>query len=267
MNEKNYFSENLNLKISIASISTHKTDLKVFNRDEITLPKAAQFMKANSFDVLPLVNSDNKIESYYCTHHWGVYDKSKLVLEDINKDNSIYYLTNLADTIDLYVERKVNFFFLTNMKEYIGLTTLADLNSKQVYIHLYNLITQIEKKMGLFLFLNKIDDEKQINVISKREDSENSKGALKRYYEDRKNGLERGFIEYLYLTDLAYIFKKHDLVDQLNLSKSKFDGRIRKINELRKIVAHPNKTLVHNLESVVGLKEGVNAIEDLLLLL
>ena len=267
MNEKNYFSETFNLKISIASISTHSSDLKVLEEDSVTLSKALLFMRENTFDVLPLLNNKRKISSYYCTRLWGVFDVNNLIKRDINDFNSIYYLTNLSDTIDLFVERNINFFFLTNMKDINGLTTIADLNSKQVYIHLYNLITQIEKKMSEFLFLNGIDDNKQINVIESRKGSNNSKDALKRYFEDRNNGLERGFMEYLYLTDLAYILKKYGLLKDLSLSNNKFDSYIKQINELRKIVAHPNKTLVSDENSLKRLKKGINAIENLLIFL
>ena len=74
-------------------------------------------------------------------------------------------------------------------------------------------------------------------------------------------------MEYLYLTDLAYILKKYGLLKDLSLSNNKFDSYIKQINELRKIVAHPNKTLVSDENSLKRLKKGINAIENLLIFL
>ena len=88
--------------------------------------------------------------------------------------------------------------------------------------------------------------------------------ALKRYREDDAKGLDYDFIEYLYLMDLCYVFKKFDLVNKIGLENKEFESIIGKANAVRNIVAHPNRSLIRNQSSIYDLHKAISVMDVLL---
>ena len=88
--------------------------------------------------------------------------------------------------------------------------------------------------------------------------------ALKRYREDDAKGLDYDFIEYLYLIDLCYVFKKFDLVTKIGLENKEFKSIIGKANAVRNIVAHPNRSLIRDESSIYELHNAIKLMDVLI---
>ena len=263
MKELQYFKDPANPKISVALAGINKLEWQSTSFQD-SEKDAFELMKKGKFDVLPIVDSNNNIIAYFTTNKWGDFSENNIVRKEKTSIKNLYYLTSIEDAINLFAVSKRKYFFLDNLTDVVGLITIGNLNCKHVYLYLYNLIIQLEHKMGEFIFQNEIYDKDLVLLFEKRLLSSNSKDALKRYKEDDFSGFDYKFIEYLYLTDLAYIFKSYNLTSKLEISKSKFDLMIKRINDIRLVVAHPNKSLIRNDESVVKLNDGIKYMEQLM---
>lgn len=263
MKEISYFKDSGNPTITVALAGINKVEWIYADHIESQSSSISK-MKDYRFDVLPIRNEDGNYTQYYKTNIWGNYDPSNIIRCEIVQDDKLYYLTNIHDAIRKFSATNRKYFFLDNQSDIIGLITIGNLNCKHVYLYLYNLIVQVEQALGRFIYASGLTDKELYLQFKERTESKNAKEAIQRYEADDDLGLDYNFIEYLYLTDLCYIFKKYDLVDQLSITKRKFEDIIGNINAVRTVVAHPNKSLIRNDESIHDLYQLIEEIDYLL---
>lgn len=263
MKELTHFKDPGNPKISVALAGINKLDW-INICESKTIKDASQMMSAYKFDVLPIINKDNSYSHYYTTIRWSDYSTGNIIKKEIDASNTLYYLTSIEDAINKFDSSKSNYFFLDNLSETVGLITIGNLNCKHVYLYLYNLIIQLEHKMGSYIYHKDINDNELIKLFEDRENSINGKDALLRFNEDNKKGYDYAFIEYLYLTDLVYIFKNMGFLEHFNLTSSKLDKMIHRINAIRLVVAHPNKSLIVDDTSTTKLNNAIKNIDVLM---
>lgn len=263
MKELHYFKNSGNPEISVALAGINKHEW-VFAKSGEPLEKCVSKMLANKFDVLPIIEIDGTTRKCYKTTNWSDYSIENIEQYEITQGDRLYFLTHIHDAITKFAKTNRKFFFLDNQDEIIGLLVLGNLNCKHVYLYLYNLIIQLEHAMGKYIYKNKIKDLDLIELFGKRTESGNAKNALERFKEDDRNGLDYDFIEYLYLTDLYYIFKRYGFIEKLDMKQADFKSIISKVNDLRTIVAHPNKSLIRNENSIHDLFAAITGIDFLL---
>jgi len=262
MKEEYYFKHHGNPEITVALPGISKTDWSCVTRME-GINDAQNKMQTHKFDIMPIKESDGSYKRFYKTIEWGKYEK--IEENEIKTEDSIYYLTNIEDVIKAFFNTNKKFFFLDNETDIVGLISIGNLNSKHVYLYLYNLVAQFEISLVNLIEKSGIDDLNLIAMFEKRTESKNSLDALKRYKEEDEKGLDYKFIEYIYLTDLAYIIKKKNLIQNLGMNKNEFDKGISAINEtIRKAIAHPNKSLIRNDKSIADLNNALNRLNVIL---
>lgn len=259
MKELTHFKAPGNPKISVALAGINKLDW-INICESKTIKDASQIMSVYKFDVHPIINKDNSYSHYYKTIRWSEYSTGNIIKKEIDASSTLYYLTSIEDAIKKFDSSKSNYFFMDNLSKTVGLITIGNLNCK----HLYNLIIQLEHKMGSYIYHKGINDNELIKLFEDRENSINGKDALLRFNEGNKKGYDYAFIEYLYLTDLVYIFKSLGFLEHFNLTSSKLDKMIHRINAIRLVVADPNKSLIVNDTSTTKLNNAIKNIDVLM---
>jgi len=109
-----------------------------------------------------------------------------------------------------------------------------------------------------------IKDEDIIAKFNAHLSSGNIQEDLDRYNKDRQMGLDLPFLEYIHLIDFKHIIREFDLSNRLGLSFNKFKEKLGEINEIRKKVAHPAKSLVSDAKSLQSLQKTMEALDELL---
>lgn len=263
MKEISYFKDPGNPTINVALAGINRMDWIYADHYELELASIRKMSECR-FDVLPIRNGDGNISHCYRTTTWGNYEPTNIIRYEIVQADKLYYLTNIHDAIRRFSITNRKYFFLDNQSDIVGLITIGNLNCKHVYLYLYNLIVQVEQALGRFIYASGLTDKELYLQFKERTESKNAQEAIQRYDADDDKGLDYNFLEYLYLTDLCYIFKKYDLVDQLSITKRKFEDIIGNINAVRTVVAHPNKSLIRNDESIHDLYQLIEEIDYLL---
>jgi len=249
----------LNREITISNISINKSDWTYASRNE-TKEQAFDRMQKNKFDVLPIREADGSFKKYFKTKEWGNFEINGIKVYEIKPKDCIYHLTNIKYAVKAFAKGDRNFFFLKNEKEVAGLLTAGNLNSKHVYVHLYNLISQLEFELGRLINRSGIDDHELISIF---EENNKSVKPNNRYRREIKKGLDHKFIECAYLGDMAWIIRQKNFHRKIRMSGKDFDSSIKLVNKLRNIVAHPVNSLIKGKNSIVELDITLTKIEVL----
>jgi hypothetical protein len=262
MDEIHYFKQTGNPEITVALAGISKWDWEHVKGPELN--KALSIMSTKNFDIIPIQDPDGMFKQYYGTTIWGKYNETNIELNQISSSDTLYYLTNIHDAIIKFASTGKNYFFLDNEADVVGLITIGNLNCKHVYLYLYNLIIQLEHALGGFIYSQGLLDKDLISMMQLRVNSFNSRSSLERYRADNQKGFDYNFIEYLFLIDLGYIITKANLLKILELNDEQFNSNLDKINEVRKVVAHPNKSIIRNNQSIKHLSDAIKSIDSLL---
>lgn len=218
---------------------------------------ASMKMSHFSFDVLP-IEKDKRVVGYYNTKEWGHYEPGNIKRNTIEPEDSIYYLSNLDDVIHEMARFNRKFYFLDNHSEVVGLITIGNLNSKFVYRHFYNLILNFEKYLLNLIYGNGINDDMLVDYFENHSKSSNKNKILGSYKNDKKNGVENNFLEYMYLSDYYLVLEYFGLLDKLSVEINKND--FTEINKIRLCVAHPSKTLFSKSKSLKTVSKIIKLI-------
>lgn len=263
MKELYYFKHSGDPEIVAALVGISKVDWRSVPVGT-KIQEAATIMEKEAFDVLPIIESNGNIERCFTTYKWGTYVVENIIISDIQKEHCLYFLSNIHDVILKFASSGRKYFFLDNHSQILGLITIGNLNCKHVYLYFYNLIVQLEQALSRFLVVHGISQVDLINLFDERKDSTNAQDALARFREDNSKGLDYSFLEYIYLVDFAFIYKKYDLTKKFSFSNKHFESIITLVNEVRKTVAHPNRSLIKSEESILQLKKVILGIDMLM---
>ncbi len=270
MEEKKYFVYNKDDELVASHLGIHKsqwhyeTDKRIKENEQDVLLQ----MKQRGYDVVPIWCEKRKEYcSYYHTIIPGTYSSGKIKKIDLSRD-SIYYLTHIEDTIRLLIEKDHNFFFLNNYSDIVGIITLADFNSRYFYNWLHFKLTELERKLGNSLLsyqsVNIIYEKAQKISLIENEEGKLFRESIDRYQNDSSHNAQLLFIEYLYLSQLIFLFKEFKLFEKLGYkNRGEFENNMSKLKEIRNIVAHPIRSLVINKESLTNLWKGIKKINEL----
>ncbi len=247
--------------VTIFSICISKSEWTYADHNE-TKENVFEKMKKNRFDIMPVRDAGGIFKKYFKAKEWGNFGVNDIQLFEIKQKDCVDHLSGIKDVIKAFAIAKSdrNFFFITNEKKVAGLITAANLNSKHVYIYLYNLISQLEFELGRLISRSGIDDNELVRIF---EANNKSVKPNTRYRREIKKGLDHKFIEFAYIGDMAWIIRQKNLHRKIGISAKDFDSSIKLINKLRNIVAHPVNSLVKGKNSIVELDMTIAKIDVL----
>lgn len=252
MKELQNSKHRINGEITLALPGISKIDWTYALHKE-TVDQAFEEMKQFKFDILPIREADNSYKRYYRTKEWGKFTIDNIEEHEI-KPNDCKHLTNIEDAVKAFAESERDIFFLVNETKIVGLINISNLNCKNVYLFMYNLIAQLELSLGKLINKSGIDDPELMRIFI-----ENYKSVkpLTRYKREDKKGLDHKFIEYAYLGDMAWIIKEKKLFRKIKMRPDEFDSSIKIINKMRNIAAHPVNSLIKGKNSIVELNLAI----------
>ena len=245
--------------MTISSICIKKSDWTYARHNDLK-EQAFDKMQKNKFDVLPVREADGAYKKYFKTKEWGNFEVNDIRKYEIKPKDCIYHLTDIKDAVKAFAKTDRNFFFLKNEKEVTGLISSGNLNSKHVYIYLYNLISQLEFGLGRLINRSGIDDHELYRIF---EENNKSVKPNTRFRREIKKGLDHKFVEFAYIGDMAWIIREKNLHRKIGITGKDFDTSIKLINKLRNIVAHPVNSLIKGKNSIVELDMALTKIDAL----
>ena len=263
MIEDLFFQDEGQVKITAAYVGISKLSWTAIREEDIKSDYHLMLMRENRFDHLPIESPNGTITEYFKTIEANKYDNVDRL--KINYDDVIPLETNIRDVIEKLANQNRSFFFLRYQRNISGLITLGNLNCKQVQIYIFSLICELEKELGNFINSNLINQEiiewiESKTVPSKTENKYNQ--ILENYQKQKANNVDNQIIEHFYLVDFFKIIEDKKLFVELSYSKNDWD-KLSSINELRKSIAHPTKSLIDNDNNIYRLQERIKKMEDL----
>lgn len=255
-----YFLKESVVDVNAAIVGISKSRWIAIEENLATQEQAIEIMRAEHFDVLP-ITSGSAVKEYFQTEKWNDY--SSISRKSITHRDVIPLHTNVRELIKGFASKSRLFYFLSNENRIAGLVSIANLNSRQVKIYLFSLLSELEIRLGTFI-AEKVSEDELLAMTFGDDDTERYEEIKARYKEDKKNGVEVAFVEYLYLSDLINITVEKDLYLTLGYGKSQFKKDFGSLNELRKAVAHPNRSIITKANSVERLWQRIDRIEEAL---
>jgi len=263
MIEDIYFLDEGKVKITAASVGISRERWTYVKEEDINANKQLELMENNRYDQLPIMPTNGIVTEYFKT--LTPNDYTTIIRKTINYEDVIPLDTNIKDIIEKFASNRRTFYFLTFHKNISGLITLGNLNCKQVQIYLFSLICELERELGNFLNSCKTNKqiENWINHKANKNDPNNKyQLILKNYKELSELDLENQLTEHFFLVDFFNIILDLKLYEKLLFSKSKWKG-LNSINELRKKIAHPTRSLLDINTDIIQLNKWINKIDDL----
>jgi len=263
MREKKYFTRQINIDISVASIGINSEDwyccFPGMRRQDVR-----ETMLAKKYDVVPIINAKGNFDSYFVLNQ---SDSSKLDVKKIEKEDRLYYLTHVRDAVWRMNKSKKTYFFLSNghdENDIVGLLSLSNFNSREFYVYLFSILSFIERGFAAMI---ESDKTKAFIILENCSHSTESKEQLKaiqeRMAQDEKNNNENDFKEYLYIHHLIWLLNEEQKFKLLNYNKSQdFINGTSLLKDLRNEIAHPVKSIVRNIIDLNNLELGMNKIYE-----
>lgn len=251
--------------VTAAIIGISDKRWEAYRRAHADEVKAQKIMRKRRFDILPIV-SDSGVTEYFQTDRWN--DFSTISKKQIASRDTIHFQIPLRDLIYEFASRSRLFFFLKDESKVVGLVSIVHLNSRQVKVFLYNLLSDLEICLSQFLSSN----IKERELLEIKLETTNKKGkvdkiyekAKKQYKKDVTNGLESSFVEYLNLSHLIKITINKNLYKNIGYSSEpEFASELWPLNGLRNIVAHPVRSLITDINTVSKLWEQITRIDTI----
>jgi hypothetical protein len=228
---------------------------------EATPERAAQIMRANRFDTLP-IESPGDVREYFQTQVWNDY--SSVVRRTVNHRDVISFTTPLRNVIQKFALESRNFYFLTSERRVVGLISIANLNCRQVKVYLFSLLSELEIQLGN-LVSRHCSESELLEMTFGTNKHPKYADVKKRYNSDKDRGVDVPFVEYLYLSDLFDVIRKRGLFDQLGYqSGAECDDVFRPLVPLRNTVAHATRSLITDPESCKTLWQRIDQVEGVL---
>lgn len=200
-----------------------------------------EFMIKNKYDILPLKGLDGSFNYFMVTDEWNHFDKirkrHKSTLPKVKSDCD--FLTLLKE----FILNKEKYFLLYKGASIDGLISIVNFTYREIYKRLYNELAELEIKMADWLF-KELNEAEVVDVLLKKNNSENSKSVLGQYLIDQKMGNDSHIKEYLYLSSMHSIIKGKKLYEKLGFTKPGWDEISDPLFVTRNSIAHPVKSLI-----------------------
>lgn len=263
MIEDIYFQDEGQVRITAASVGISKHRWTSVKENEIESNKHLELMLENRFDHLPIEPTSGIIKEFFKTsepNNFKIIERHKIRFEDI-----IPIDTSIREVIEKFANNNRTFFFIRFQNNISGLITLGNLNCKQVQVYIFSLICELERELGYFLNYNLTNKEISEWVENKADiDKLNNKYSLilKNHKDLTKLDLENQLTEHLFLVDFFSIISDKNMFSKLGYTKQEWKD-LNSINELRKRIAHPTRSLLDRDNNINKLQKRISKIEDL----
>jgi hypothetical protein len=261
MTEDSHFLRETVVDIDAAVVGVSSARWTAILETEATAERAAEIMKANRFDTLP-IESEKGIKEYFQTDTWNHY--SSIARRAVIHRDVIPYKTPLRNVIQGFTSEARNFYFLSNERRIVGLISVANLNCRQVKVYLFSLLSELEIQLGNLVSLHCQESELLAMTFGA---SDNPKFAevKARYHADKTKGVDVPFVEYLFLSDLINVIAKKQLYNTLGCqSRKQFEQDFGPLIKLRDAVAHPTRSIISDADSCKKVWERIDRIEGVL---
>jgi hypothetical protein len=258
--EESHFSREGVVDIDAAVVGVSQARWEQLLESESTKEKAAEIMRHNRFDILPVVSGE-EVKAYFRTDKWNDY--SNVSEETIKHCDVIPFHTHIRDVIKGFALESRNFYFLHSEHRIVGLISVVNLNCRQVKVYLFSLISELEVRLSHFI-TEHVAEETLLNMTFGRAESTKYEEPQKRFQHDRANGIDLPLVEYLYLSDLIKVIIEQRLCARLGYTPDRFRGNFFSLNDLRHAVAHPTRSIVTHEYSAKQLWEKIDRVEEAL---
>jgi len=258
-----YFKDDGKVNITAASVGISKRRWICANELEVRNKSYLELMSKNRFDLLPII-SNTEVKEYFTTIKPN--DFSNIERRKINFEDTLELTTNIRNVINNFSSKKRTFYFLTFQKEITGLITIGNLNCRQVQIYIFQHLCDLERTLGDFLN-SKLNHDEIMNWIKSKAnpEKENDKysGILNLYKNLLEIDLENKITEHFYFVDFFNIINDLKLYDNLGISGT-YWTKFNSINEIRKRIAHPTRSLLDSQNTIEKLSKRLGKIDELL---
>lgn len=259
MVEEIFYLDEGHIKITAASVGISSRRWTSINASEITDDNYKATMKDNRFDILPIV-SDQSTREFFRTVIPNKYDN--IQRDAITHKDVLPLDTLIREVIKGFVTENRTFYFLTYHSRITGLITLGNLNCRQVQVHIFGLICELERTLSEFIADNLSKQQLENFMTEKAATNDKMKKTWEHYQGLVQLDLENNLIEHLFLIDFFSIIEHFGIFTKLGYSKGQW-GDLTSINELRHLVAHPTRSLLDKDNDVNRLWKRIGKIEDL----
>lgn len=248
--------------VDAAVVGVSRKKWEAFTPDEASDEGSVRAVMARKrFDLMPVVETDGEVRSYLKTAAWGDY-ASLIEQHDVSPQDVIPQRTPLEEVLRGFAEDDRDFYFLSSYGRLTGLVTVVNLNCRQARVFLYGLICEFETAMG-DLIRQEIEGGRLTAKEVLAELSEGREDVRDGFATAVAGGVEPDVTEFLYLTDLTKVVRKHGLYGPLGYSDGgRFKNAFAHLNETRRRVAHPTRALIEKREAVKTLWKDVRLIEE-----
>lgn len=264
MIEESFFQDEGSFHVTAASVGISHRKWIYVSKGDIENNSHILLMKKNRFDLLPIVEENGKVLSYVKTKTPNTFDEVEI--RPITFEDTIKLDDNIRDVIDLFDREKKSFVFLTFQNQVKGLLTVGNFNCRQVQILLFSLICDLERNLCEFLY-DHLSENEIVDWASSKAKSAAEKDKYQRminsYTELVSSDLENKFTEHLYFVDLFNIITEKKLFEKFNYAKKEWLN-FNSINEIRKRVAHPSRSLIDKDNSIAKLNQRLKKVDKLL---
>lgn len=264
MTEDIYFLDEGIAAITAASVGISRQRWTSVNETDIKNNMHLRIMKSNRFDHLPVISKNNFVLEYFQTEIPNDYSRIKRC--KIKYDDVVPLDTNIKYIIEKFAETGRTFYFLSFNKNISGLITLSNLNCRKVQVYIFSLICELERELGdlvnFFLSAGQIENWVKSKIKS-RDITDKYYIVMKNYRKLMSVDLENQLTEHFYLVDFFNLIKDFRLYKKLNFTGSQWKNQS-SINEIRRRVAHPTRSLLDKENNINKLKERLDKINDLI---
>ncbi len=219
-----------------------------------------EFMKAKSFDVLPLKNDDYKFNQFLVTDEWNNFDKTS-----IKHKASLPKLKADSDFITLlkaFIDNKEKYFLLYRGASIVGLISVVNFSYREIYKRLYNLIAGFEIELTDWLF-HKITENEALEILINKSESNTNKSAIGQYLIDKYRGNDGLFKEYLFLSSLHVLIQQKSLFHNLKFSKKEWQELGDPLFKIRNSTAHPVRSIIREKNDFQRLLDVLQSIKKI----
>lgn len=258
--DDSFFLRESIVDVNAAIVGISKNRWIAVAQDMANIEQAAEIMRVNRFDVLPITNG-SIVREYFQADRWNDY--SAISRKTITHRDVVPCQTSIRDVIKGFTTEARLFYFLSNDNRIVGLISVANLNSRQVKVYLFSLLSELEVRLGHFIS-ERVPEAELLNMTFGDNDKEKYEALKNRYKQDKDKGVEVPFVEYLYLSDLINIVLEKDLHSAIGYSRKQFKNDFGALNDLRHSVAHPTRSIIVDEGSVSRLWRRIDRIEEAL---
>lgn len=261
MIEKEQFKKTFIIEPTAASIGINREDWFCYKRG-VSQKKVLDTMIKKQYDIVPKLNPDGNLTKYYTAD----LKSKKLIDNQINEGDCLYYMTHVRDLIVLMNKEKRSHYFLKNVRdEIVGLTSLSNINCREFNVYLFSLISYVEKEFANLIQSDMNDGVAILSKLAQSNYEENQlKSILKRYERDRLFNIENDYKEYLYIHHLIDLVKNEGGYKSIGYTSSvEFEEGTNFLRDIRNHIAHPVKALVRNISDLPRLEESLFKLYEL----